>query len=762
MAVREALVIATSTYEDPRLARLEAPGRDAAALSAVLADESIGDYVVRTVLDQPAHVVGQAIERFFKRRSSDDQLLLYLSCHGIKDPKLQLYFAAANTDKDLLDSSSVPAVFLNKQLVNCNARRILVLLDCCYSGAFKAGGAKGDTSVHLKQEFAGDFSGTGVVVITATDELQQAWEGDADEAVPTGHGRLSVFTRAVVDGLATGLADKDGDGSVSVEDLYSHVQDAMVRDEARQTPLRWVLGGKGTLAIARAAGGTGPRPAVAAHPAVADPASPAALMHTGLTPVSAALRRTMGPNGRPYVVPGAFSSRDADEIIDRLAPAEGYPALGHGLAAALAHRMREQVRDGRASAVLVFATLAERLIQALERGSHPARLIRQLPGAFAWADEELRRETRQVTGDREVVTAVASGTGDRRLAVRIEEALHLVGRSGTVEIERTGRAGDGDVVHHPRHYPLEGRLVVPHGPAGPARELGAVRLLVCDGMMDKPDDLLSVLVRVGGAGRAMVVATGFEARVLGRLSKSGGLAFEVAGADPHLRSQYLHDLAVVTGARLSTGMDTMFSMVEAVPGAAASVLIDEGRAYFSGGHGGAEAVLKLGEDLRRERQEAALLQEYDRLDRRLARLEGRYAVLQLGGPDETAPERARHGLWIGRSALKDGVVPGAATALSVLGGRMLAFPGSREREATDVTEALGHALMAPLAAIADNSGADPGTGARSGQLWPGQVYDAVGDDWRPAEQSAVADPVAVPRELLAAVQEAAEEFLRLV
>lgn len=268
MAVREALVIGTSTYEDSRLNRLRSPGLDAMELSDVLSDPGIGGYAVRPVIDQPSHVVRREIERFFRARRPDDQLLLYLSCHGIKDSKLQLYFAAADTDRDLLESTSVPAAFVNGRLVRCGSRKILVLLDCCYSGAFRPGGAKSaDTAVHLLEE----FKDTGVAVITATDALQQAWEGEGP-VTETGEGQLSVFTAAAVEGLRSGRADRDGDGWVSVEDLYGHVREEMLARDARQSPLRWVLGGQGTLKVARRAAPTAP--GRSASPARCPPSAP--------------------------------------------------------------------------------------------------------------------------------------------------------------------------------------------------------------------------------------------------------------------------------------------------------------------------------------------------------------------------------------------------------------------------------------------------------------------------------------------------------
>src|SRR3954468_5089545 len=94
---RNALIIATDMYTDPGLRRLRAPASDAQALAAVLRDPMIGDFDVRTLLNEPAHEVNLAVEEFFADRRPDDLLLVHFSGHGVKDEDGELYFAASNT-----------------------------------------------------------------------------------------------------------------------------------------------------------------------------------------------------------------------------------------------------------------------------------------------------------------------------------------------------------------------------------------------------------------------------------------------------------------------------------------------------------------------------------------------------------------------------------------------------------------------------------------------------------------------------------------
>ncbi|MFI9175741.1 caspase, EACC1-associated type [Streptomyces lincolnensis] len=242
---RKALLIATGDYEDPALKELRSPARDAAGLAEVLRDPHVGAFDVTQVIDRPQYEVNRALEHFFLDRSRDDLLLLHFSCHGIKDDGGRLYFAARDTDRRLLASTAISAAFVHDQMRRCRAKSIVVLLDCCYSGAFLPG-AKGATAVHVREELAGH----GRAVLTATNRTEYAWEGDhLTTLVP----EPSRFTGAVIDGLRTGEADRDRDGIISVHELYDHVYERILAAGVRQRPQIWAEL-EYRVAIARAAG----------------------------------------------------------------------------------------------------------------------------------------------------------------------------------------------------------------------------------------------------------------------------------------------------------------------------------------------------------------------------------------------------------------------------------------------------------------------------------------------------------------------------
>jgi hypothetical protein len=246
---RSALIVATYQYDDPRLSMLRAPERDAEALAEVLGDAAIGGFDVRTVVNQPAHVISVEVAEFFAHRHVGDVLLVHFSCHGVKDDSGDLFLAATDTRMDLLEATAVSSGYVNRAMTRSRSGCVVLLLDCCYAGAFARGMTRAGSDVDVTDR----FGGRGRAVITASTALQFAFEGTELSAGDLVEPGPSVFTRALVDGLRSGEADRNSDGIVSLDELYAHVHDEVTRANPDQTPQKWLFDVAGDLHVARRA-----------------------------------------------------------------------------------------------------------------------------------------------------------------------------------------------------------------------------------------------------------------------------------------------------------------------------------------------------------------------------------------------------------------------------------------------------------------------------------------------------------------------------
>jgi type VI secretion system lysozyme-like protein len=235
MARRHALLLGVSNYSDAKLSRLNKPATDVAALARVLENTELGAFdEVQTLTECTRAQAELAVKRLCKGKTPDDLILLYFSGHGVRDLDANAYLATQDAELEDLFPSALPAFWINSMLERSRSQRKILMLDCCHGGAFAAG-----TTIKAplgeSAGIAATFSGYGLVTITASDATQFAFEGDDvhGEAVP------SVFTRYVVDGIESGRADRDGDGRISVQELYQYVYDAVIRENPSQKPQRF-------------------------------------------------------------------------------------------------------------------------------------------------------------------------------------------------------------------------------------------------------------------------------------------------------------------------------------------------------------------------------------------------------------------------------------------------------------------------------------------------------------------------------------------
>ncbi len=201
-----AILIGNSRFaQEPRLSDLEGPTNDLPLMISALTDERRGLFHpedVARLSERRVQEMREEIEEFFANATRDDVLVFYYSGHGVRSAGNQLFLCAADSNLARLNSTAIGSRWLNDAMADSAARTIVIVLDCCHSGAFK------------NADIAAPLAGLGRFVLTSS-RAAQLTPDTVDRNAP------SVFTGHLTAGLA-------GAGAVrTIHDLYQYVHRQM-------------------------------------------------------------------------------------------------------------------------------------------------------------------------------------------------------------------------------------------------------------------------------------------------------------------------------------------------------------------------------------------------------------------------------------------------------------------------------------------------------------------------------------------------------
>lgn len=216
------LFIGIDRYSSPDINWLSCANRDATALHALFTDTLGGD--TTRLVDEQATVA--AIREQFDRltqSTDDDVIVIAFSGHGTETHEL----VAFDTDPHDLVRASIPLTTLGEWCSRIPSRRLLIVLDCCFSGGMGAKALHVDGVPRDIQSVEGklnQISGQGRVVLTASGPTERAWE-----SARLGHGFLTLH---LLEGLRGPEEVRDRE-RIGVLRLLDHVVRRVV-DAAQQ------------------------------------------------------------------------------------------------------------------------------------------------------------------------------------------------------------------------------------------------------------------------------------------------------------------------------------------------------------------------------------------------------------------------------------------------------------------------------------------------------------------------------------------------
>ncbi|MEA2691115.1 MAG: ATP-dependent helicase, partial [Acidobacteriota bacterium] len=215
------LFIGIDRYASTEIAELTCARRDAVALEALFADTLCGNTVLLTDTDATLGKIEGELGRL-TTCSSEDIVVISFSGHGSPDHELVMH------DSNLRDlgGTTLPLDSLASWFSKIPAKRLVLFLDCCFSGGIGAKVLQVDavprdlrSTVHRLEELAGE----GRVILTASKSDEPAYENPR-----LGHG---FFTYHLLQALQ-GAKEVVDSGKISVYRLLEYVTKRVI-DAAR-------------------------------------------------------------------------------------------------------------------------------------------------------------------------------------------------------------------------------------------------------------------------------------------------------------------------------------------------------------------------------------------------------------------------------------------------------------------------------------------------------------------------------------------------
>lgn len=212
-----AAFIGIDRYADADISDLTGAAQDARALWALFSD-NVPDIDARLLIDEKASLVNieEILERTLLEAAPDDTVILSFSGHG-SDTHHLVPHDAMFAD---VPGSCLPMSRLAELFRSCQAKQLLLILDCCFSGGAPARVVHVDARVRsfASQPGIQSLVGEGRVILAACAEDEEALE-------VAGHGLL---TRSFFQTLM------DSEEAVNIFDLVSRIAEEVHAEAARR------------------------------------------------------------------------------------------------------------------------------------------------------------------------------------------------------------------------------------------------------------------------------------------------------------------------------------------------------------------------------------------------------------------------------------------------------------------------------------------------------------------------------------------------
>ncbi len=444
----------------------------------------------------------------------------------------------------------------------------------------------------------------------------------------------------------------------------------------------------------------------------------------GVDMMADVVRPTLGPHPRYVAYEHVMRTKtpellsDASTLVRRIVQVSDNPTdVGAMLMRQAIWQMGERVGDGSATTAVLAQAMVHRANQSIAAGANAMRVRAGLLRGVAAAVQEVRAQATPVATQTALTQIARSYCHDDELATLLGEVYSIVGVGGFVDVQ----AARGRVLE--REY-VEGAFWRNTGWISSAfadkmykhAELQDAAVMLVDGRIKELEPITQAIHRVIDAGftSIAIVCSGMSDPVIAFLahnhSKGTIKCLPIqAPASSHDRKDMYDDLAVLLGGRVfCTGDDADMTLYTPdMLGRVRRVWAQVDQFGFVAGRGSPKALREHIAMLRRALSNAKDKDRITALRKRLGRLMGGTAIIQVGAATETEQKLrqdiAERSVRFMHTVTEYGMVPG--------GGAVYLACQPAVQSLTDVDpdvcvgiNAVSYALGEPMRTIAANAG----------------------------------------------------------
>jgi len=440
-----------------------------------------------------------------------------------------------------------------------------------------------------------------------------------------------------------------------------------------------------------------------------------------------AVKTTMGPKGRNVVISKSYGNPTVThdgvtvakgvEIADVDDETLGYK-VGAELIKQAASKMNDVAGDGTTTVTVLTYHILNEANKLIAAGHNPMLLRKGLEAAAQDVLGKLRGMSEDIKTNKNRVAEVATiSAGDAEIGNLIADVIDKVGKEGVVTVEEgQGLALESEVVEG---FTMDRGFVSAYMVTDTAR-MEAVAdkpaIVVTDKKITSIQEFLPLLEKLAAANKKdlVLIAEDVEGEALATLvlNRLKGVFNTIAVKAPAFgdrRKDILEDIAVLTGGALITEDRGMtFENVELdVVGTARKVIVDKDNTTIIEGGGKSGDVKARIAQINEQIKQATSEYDKENLEKRRAALEGKVAVIKVGGATETEIEekkfRVDDAVAAVKAALDEGIVPGGGVTMVNLTS-FVASVASDDTSTAAGKSMLKSALEQPFRILLSNAG----------------------------------------------------------